>query len=191
MAQPAIAQIKARVPRKVKASTIAKHASAVRKQSARAPRVKQGIVPGAVGIILTGPYAGKRVVILKALVSGFVAVTGPYEVNRVPLRRVHQKFLIPTSTVVDISKADTSKIEDALFKKQPVDTQKSKDAKKGKDAMEDQSKTVRSEALKAEAKAIDAAVSAAVKAVPQMEQYLKTRFSLTQTGGLKAHELQF
>eukprot|EP01054_Gregarina_sp_Poly1_P005285 Gregarina_sp_Poly_1__5284@NODE_279_length_10190_cov_93_504495_g243_i0_p9_GENE_NODE_279_length_10190_cov_93_504495_g243_i0NODE_279_length_10190_cov_93_504495_g243_i0_p9_ORF_typecomplete_len180_score31_89Ribosomal_L6e/PF01159_19/1_2e03Ribosomal_L6e/PF01159_19/5e23_NODE_279_length_10190_cov_93_504495_g243_i030563595 len=179
MTKAAVAQAKVRIPRRVKASTIAKHPSAARKKFANAPRIRKGIVPGAIGIILSGPYAGKRVVIVKALESGFIAITGPYEVNHVPLRRVHQKFLIATSTVLDISKYDSSKLVDALFKKQ-------KDSEKDATA-----KSARSDAVKAEAKAVDSVVSAAVKAVPHMEQYLKTHFTLAQTGGLKAHQLKF
>jgi large subunit ribosomal protein L6e len=44
-------------------------------------------------------------------------VTGPFKINGVPLRRVNQAYVIPTSTSVDVSKVDTSKLDDAFFTK--------------------------------------------------------------------------
>ena len=89
-----------------------------RKKAVKAPRLRRGLVPGKVLILLSGRFRGKRVVFLKQLTSGLLLVTGPFKINGVPLKRVNQAYTLSTSTTVDIKGIDVSKIEDKVFLKE-------------------------------------------------------------------------
>merc|ERR1712094_56813 len=143
-------------------------------------KLKASLVPGAVVILLSGRFKGKRAVFLKQLDSGLCLITGPFKVNGIPLRRVPQSYVIGTSTVVDVSGADTSAVNDALFKKP-------KSAKKKADGpfSEDEAKKPLDDA----AKALQAKVDGGVKLDDDLKGYLKSKFGLSRAD--VPHEMSF
>eukprot|EP00891_Asterochloris_glomerata_P003166 jgi/Astpho2/3166/Aster-05699 len=148
-------------------------------------RLRSSIQPGSVLILLAGRFKGKRVVFLKQLDSGLLLVTGPFQVNGVPLRRVNQAYVIATSAQVDISKVDVSTFDDTYFKKQEAA------AKKGEEKFfQDESssgKTKVSEGHVQDQKKVDAALIAAIKG--DVKGYLATRFTLSKND--RPHLMKF
>ena len=80
-------------------------------------KLRKSITPGSVLIVLAGRFKGRRVVFLKQLPSGLLLVTGPYEVNGVPLRRINQSYCLSTSTKVSLEGLNLSEINECFFKK--------------------------------------------------------------------------
>merc|ERR1711934_599450 len=84
----------------------------------KAPKFRKSAQPGTVLILLAGRFRGKRVVCLKHLKSGLLAVTGPYKINGVPVKRVNQVYTLSTSSKVDLKGVKLDGISDDTFKKE-------------------------------------------------------------------------
>jgi large subunit ribosomal protein L6e len=160
-----------------------KHSRAKRQN---APKIRASFTPGTVAILLSGRFRGKRVVVLKALESGLLLVTGPYKINGVPLRRVNQAYVIGTSTKVDVSGVDVSSIDDAYFARA---ADKSADGEDGFFANDKAKPAVVSDQRKADQKKVDAAVLKAVEATPLLKNYLGSNFTLGKHD--KPHKMVF
>mmetsp|Transcript_36114 Transcript_36114/g.61982 ORF Transcript_36114/g.61982 Transcript_36114/m.61982 type:complete len:240 (+) Transcript_36114:52-771(+) len=148
---------------------------AVVKPAKKQQKLRSNIVPGSVLVLLSGHFAGRRVVFLKQLESGLLLVTGPYKINGCPLRRVNQAYVIATSTTVDISGVNVPEnINDAYFKR-PAQEKKGRFFDNKEEA-----KNVVSDQRKADQQSVDAAILAAVKNVSGLREYLGARFALTK-----------
>jgi len=166
----------------------------VRKNPAKQPKaitLRRNITPGTVLILLVGRFKGKRVVFLKQLKSGLLLVTGPFKINGVPLRRVNQSTVIPTSTKVDISGVKADAINDDFFKRI-----KAKRAKKSEETFfaataqeKPQAEKDRLVERKKVQTTIDTAIIGTLKKTELLRQYLKSRFTLSKY--TRPHELLF
>ena len=147
-------------------------------------KLKKGLTPGSIVILLGGRFRGRRVVFLKQLPSGSLLVTGPYSVNGVPLRRANQRLCICTSTKVDLGGADAGSITDEFFGKEK--SKKKKGTEASMFATEPEERKL-SDEKKAKQKSVDDKVAKGLSA--EMKGYLKTRFSLSS--GMYPHALKF
>ena len=131
-------------------------------------------------ILLAGRFKGKRVVFLKQLESGLLLVSGPFQVNGVPARRVNQAYVIATSTKADLPKSlDVSKFDDAFFKK-------AESKKKSEVFAEKAAPELTAEYIAAQ-KNLDAALLKSISS--DVKGYLSARFSLK--AGDRPHLMKF
>jgi len=142
-------------------------------------QLRSSITPGTVLILVAGRHAGKRVVFLKQLASGLLLTTGPFKLNGVPMRRINQKYVIATSTKVDVSKVVVpANVDDAFFARTKTPAQKATDA----EIFDVKKETYKvNDARKAAQLDVDKQLMAALKASKEktlLVSWLRTKFAL-------------
>jgi large subunit ribosomal protein L6e len=156
------------------------------RKSARPQSLRPSLVPGTVLILLAGRFRGKRVVLLKGLEDNTLLVTGPFKVNGVPLRRVNARYVIATSTRVNVSSVNVEKFNVAYFARE----KKSKKTGSEEEFFGDKAekKEVKAERVE-DQKVVDKALLAEIKKTALLRQYLAASFSLKK--GDRPHLLKF
>ena len=158
-------------------------------------KLRKSITPGTVLILLSSGYRGKRVVCLKQLEpSGLLLVTGPFTVNGVPLRRVNPRYVIATSTKIDVSGVNLNGITDSLFTRTAKEKREERKMRTKDDtSMFGQQDTATQKTLPEERKKlheqVDKALLAVVNKDALLKQYLKTRFTLRSN--MAPHAMKF
>merc|ERR1711934_1067858 len=146
-------------------------------------KMRKGVEPGRVLILLAGRFRGKRVVCLKQLKSGLLAVTGPYKVNGVPVRRVNQVYTMTTSTKVAVG--DAKSVTDESFKREAAGRR----TRSQRFFAEKAPTTSVSDARKKLQKDVDAPILAGLKKDAMTRKYLGARFTLGN--GDAPHAMKF
>merc|ERR1712227_1012004 len=152
--------------------------------------VRKSLAPGVVAILLAGAHKGKRVIVLKQLDTGLLLVTGPYKVNGVPLRRVNQRFILATSTKIDVSGVSIPEnVNDKYFAR----VKAKKTTKKDGDIFEAKKEGYKpTEERKSDQATVDKQVLAALeknKEGSALKKYLRASFSLSK--GQFPHKMAF
>merc|ERR1739847_178303 len=150
-------------------------------------KLKAGIVPGSILILVAGRHRGKRVVFLKQLESGLLLVTGPFKINGVPMRRVNQKYVLPTTTKLDINVSIPDRVDDKYFGRVELKAHEGQD--QGEIFQSKKSTYSASAERKEDQKAVDASILAAAKKIPHMVNYLGANFALRN--GQNPHNMVF
>lgn len=135
---------------------------------------------------MAGRFRGKRVVYLKNLEDNTLLVSGPFKVNGVPLRRVNARYVIATSTKVNVSGVDVSKFNVEYFAREKSSKSKKSEAEFFNESQP--KKEIKAERV-ADQKSVDAALLSEIKKTPLLKQYLVASFSLKN--GDRPHLLKF
>lgn len=153
-------------------------------------KLRKAITPGSIVIILAGRFKGRRVVVLKQLQSGLLLVTGPYKFNGVPLRRINQAYVLPTSTTVSLTGVDAAKIDDGYFARKRDTPKKTEDSAffQGEAQLSEAAKKAIAEKRQTQS-TFDTALIANIKNVEHLKSYLTKRFSLRS--GQLPHLMKF
>ena len=176
----------ARTPRSYPAYDVKASKGPAHKQNPQ--KLRESLKPGAVLILLAGRFRGKRVVLLKALESGLLLVTGPFAVNGVPIKRVNAAYVIATSTTVDLSSVPIpAKLNDAYFAREKANIGEKDDNFFSADKPAPPVET--SDERKKDQKAIDDKLLKVIEKTPMLKAYLGALFTLTK--GMKPHEMKF
>ncbi|KAL4786058.1 ribosomal protein L6e-domain-containing protein [Aspergillus varians] len=161
------------------------------RKALRPTKIRESLQPGTILILLAGRFRGKRVVLLKHLDQGVLLVTGPFKINGVPLRRVNARYVIATSTRVDITGVDSKTIEKVsapgYFTKEKKNEKKTEEAFFQQGEKPEKKKVTSARA--SDQKAVDQSILASVKKENFLGSYLATSFSLRN--GDKPHEMQW
>lgn len=107
--------------------------------------------------------------------SGLLAVTGPFKINGVPVKRVNQVYTISTSQKVDLKGVKTDSITDETFKKDGV-----KKTRSHKFFEKEAPKTTVSADRKKLQKEVDTALLNNITD-DMMKKYIGARFTLTKS----------
>ncbi|KAL5336954.1 ribosomal protein L6e-domain-containing protein [Aspergillus crustosus] len=161
------------------------------RKTLRPTKLRESLQPGTILILLAGRFRGKRVVLLKHLDQGVLLVTGPFKINGVPLRRVNSRYVIATSTHIDISGVDSQTVEKVsatgYFTKEKKNEKKTEEAFFQQGQKPEKKKVASARA--SDQKAIDQSILASVKKENFLGSYLATTFSLRN--GDKPHEMKW
>jgi len=162
------------------------------RKSIHPSKPRASLQPGAVLILLAGRFRGKRVILLKHLKEGALLVTGPFKINGVPIRRVNARYVISTSTKVDVSGLD-QKTVDKIASPEYFAREKKSRKQKGEEAFlkqsDKQEKKAPASQRASDQKSIDKPLLSAIKKEEFLASYLKSSFSLRS--GQKPHEMSF
>lgn len=123
---------------------------------------------------------------LGTLPSGLLIVSGPFNLNGVPVKRVNQAFVIATSTKVDTAGIDISAFTDSYFARPAQKTNKGSGDFFEK---QDQEAKVIDPARIAAQKAVDTKLCAAIGKVDMLRDYMRSTFTLRK--GQYPHQMKF